>query len=239
MDVACRPRPFALSVERELLGQCGGGARLANGAERPHRRVAHLGLRIVDRLDQGVSGFADLQACDDASRRLADGRIVVVERLGQALALLSRQRCLRDHAGGIDRFEADLCILVVHRLEEGRHQFSGHRPRPDGERPQIERRRRDRALPLLHDEANHLLRLHVLFEEERQLRRDGLQLDIVDRVEYQRRHRRDCLRVLRVAQQPDGAQPRVRVRIPQVANHVVEPERLRRDCGGEKQSRRR
>ena len=59
-----------------------------------------------------------------------------------------------------------------------------------------------------------------------ELRGDRLELDVVQRIEHQRRHRRDRFRIFRVAQQPDGRYPRLRIGIAQVADHVVEPQLL-------------
>ena len=67
---------------------------------------------------------------------------------------------------------------------------------------------------------------HFLRQEERELRRNGLELDLVDRIDDQRRHRRNRFRILRVAQQPNRAQPRLRIRIAKIADDIVETKLL-------------
>ena len=78
-----RPGALALAVVAQLLGQRLNRALVPDLAERADRRVAHLGARIVDRLEQGVAGRLHLQAADDAGGAGTDGRIVVVEGLEQ------------------------------------------------------------------------------------------------------------------------------------------------------------
>src|SRR4030095_7927414 len=66
-----------------------------------------------------------------------------------------------------------------------------------------------------------------------------LELNLVDRIHNQRRHRSNGFRVFRVAQEPHGAQARLWIGGPKIAHNVVEAKLLSRRGTGQKQRYRK
>ena len=72
-----------------------------------------------------------------------------------------------------------------------------------------------------------LLRRNRLDEVERQLGGERLELDVVDGIVYERRHRHDGFRVARLAQQANGVDTDFLIGIAEVADDVFELRLLR------------
>ena len=224
---------LSLSVVAQLLGERLNRSLVPNLAERADRRVADLGVGIVDRFQQAVAGRHHVQAADDAGGPGTDGRIVMVERLDQPGDRRFGQRHARrrpDHAEGVDRLEADVLVLVVDGLQQRVDELGRHGLGPDSERAPFERGRRTPIRPNLDHEGHALLRRDRLDQKERQLRVDGLELDRVHRVVDHRRERGDRFRVSSLAQQTHGAHPDLRVGIAEVPDDVLELGRLLGHC---------
>ena len=86
----------------------------------------------------------------------------------------------------------------------------------------------------LENERDAFARRDVVDEKETQLGPDRVELDPIDRVGDQRGDRHDGFRVPGFPEQPQGVGPDSRIRVPQVANDVIETDRLcpgRQGCG--------
>jgi hypothetical protein len=119
-------------------------------------------------------------------------------------------------------------VLVIDRGEQRVDELARSALRPHRERAGVERRSGAAVGAHLDDERDALLRRHRLDQEERELGIDRLELNRVDRVVDERRHRHDRLRVTRFAQQPHGADANLLLGVAQVADDVFE---LRGLCG--------
>ena len=218
-----RPGSFAFAVELQLLHQRLHRALVANFSEGSHGREADRRARIVDRLDQRVASALDVETPGNPRRCGTDRRIVVIERLDQPLGGAVGQRRPRHGAERIDGLDSDARILVVDRLEERVDDLRRHGPRPGRQRPLLEGLGRLPLAAHFDHEPHPLPKRHVLDEEERQLGGNRLELNLVERIVDDRGDRNGRGRVLRLAQHANGAQARLRVGIPQIADDVLEP----------------
>ena len=89
----------------------------------------------------------------------------MIERLDQDRGLAIAERRTRDGPDRVNRFGANLRIVIVDCLEQVIDQFRRSHTRLDRQRPQIESRRRARGISNFHDEPQPLLRRYVLVSE--------------------------------------------------------------------------
>jgi hypothetical protein len=120
-------------------------------------------------------------------------------------------------------------VLVVYGLQQRVNELGWGRTRPHGQRTEIEGGGSPAGVAYLHDERHALSGRHVVHQEERQLRVNGLELDLVNGIVHERRDRRHRFEVPGLAKQPDGLDPDLRIGIAQVADDIVESRGLR--CG--------
>ena len=151
----------------------------------------------------------------------------MIERFDQLLSGLAREWRPRDDAEGVCCLEPHSRILVVNRLEQRGDEGWRRGPGPERNRAEVEGGCCDRGLALLDHEPDHAAVLYFFSNEELKFRGNRLELNLVDRIHNQRRHRSNGLRIFRVAQEPHGAQAGLRIGVPKIAHNVVETKLLR------------
>ena len=122
----------------------------------------------------------------------------------------------------VDRFERHSRLLVARGRPERRKHLTRYRPRTDRQGAGRKSRFREHLITQFDYQPNPFAGNNARFEEDVQLRGDGLELRLIERIQNRRGHRHGGFRIACRLQHLNGSKSRRRVLAAQIGDGLFE-----------------